>query len=391
MKSKKRLLPLGFIAVMAGLLIASVAGDPAGAWSVARQGWDHPTILAEALEDFLCQNLPFREELRGTALRLRMVGGAVQQDGIFLVEDGLIPDLVVTSDTTIHRANTRQILAAIKDASSPAYLMLIPTACAIYQDKLPSYVPLYQQRSYIESTYKQFYGSAVTVDAYNALLYSDSSYLYYRTEDNLAPLGGYALYQALAPRLGFTAKPLQQFAVSYDVHDYYGDLYARWGYGGVRPDVIATYRDVTGGHASRVLHWERFSQRSYGTLYPREAAATGRGTDILLGGYAPRVEIETQGARSSSLLVLGDRTAFAYLPFLAGHYQHITFLDLSLLTASEIAAFDPDDYSQVLFAYSLDTYLNTEHPAKAAELGKEGSCKSTRKEPPGLLGRGAPL
>ena len=275
MKSKKRLLPLGFIAVMAGLLIASVAGDPAGAWSVARQGWDHPTILAEALEDFLCQNLPFREELRGTALRLRMVGGAVQQDGIFLVEDGLIPDLVVTSDTTIHRANTRQILAAIKDASSPAYLMLIPTACAIYQDKLPSYVPLYQQRSYIESTYKQFYGSAVTVDAYNALLYSDSSYLYYRTEDNLAPLGGYALYQALAPRLGFTAKPLQQFAVSYDVHDYYGDLYARWGYGGVRPDVIATYRDVTGGHASRVLHWERFSQRSYGTLYPREAAATG--------------------------------------------------------------------------------------------------------------------
>lgn len=246
MKSKKRLLPLGFIAVMAGLLIASVAGDPAGAWSVARQGWDHPTILAEALEDFLCQNLPFREELRGTALRLRMLGGAVQQDGIFLVEDGLVPDLVVTSDTTIHRANTRQILAAIKDASSPAYLMLIPTACAIYQDKLPSYVPLYQQRSYIESTYKQFYGSAVTVDAYNALLYSDSSYLYYRTEDNLAPLGGYALYQALAPRLGFTAKPLQQFAVSYDVHDYYGDLYARWGYGGVRPDVIATYRDVTG-------------------------------------------------------------------------------------------------------------------------------------------------
>ncbi len=373
LKSKKRLLPLGFIAVMAGLLIASVAGDPAGAWSVVRQGWDHPTILAEALEDFLCQNLPFREELRGTALRLRMLGGAVQQDGIFLVEDGLVSDLVVTSDTTIHRANTRQILTAIKDASSPAYLMLIPTACAIYQDKLPSYVPLYQQRSYIESTYKQFYGSAVTVNAYNALLYSDSSYLYYRTEDNLAPLGGYALYQALAPRLGFTAKPLQQFAVSYDVHDYYGDLYARWGYGGVRPDVIATYRDVTGGHASRVLHWERFSQRSYGTLYPREAAATGRGTDILLGGYAPRVEIETQGARSSSLLVLGDRTAFAYLPFLAGHYQRITFLDLSLLTASEIAAFDPDDYSQVLFAYSLDTYLNTEHPAKAAELGKEGS------------------
>ena len=67
--------------------------------------------------------------------------------------------------------------------------------------------------------------------------------------------------------------------------------------------------------------------------------------------------------------MLGDRTALSYLPFLAGHYQKITFLDFSLLTASEIAAFNPDDYTQVLFAYSLDTYLNTEHPAKAGELG----------------------
>lgn len=370
MKSKKRLMPLGFIALMAGLLIAAVVNDPGGAWQVLRQGWDHPTVFAEALEEFLGQNLPFREELRGEALRLRMLGGGAEQNGLFLVEDGLIPNLTVTSDTTVHRSNTRRILSTIREADPPAYLMLIPTSCAIYQDKLPSYAPLYQQRSFIESTYKQFYGSAVTVDAYNALLYSDSSYLYYRTEDNLTSLGGYALYQALAPRLGFTAKPLQQFQVSYDVHDYYGDLYRRWGYGGVRPDTIATYQDVLSGSASRVLSWERFTQRSYGTLYPKEAAAVGDGMDVILGGYAPRIDITTEGGRSSSLLVLGDRTALSYLPFLAGHYQKITFLDFSLLTASEIGAFDPNDYTQILFAYSLDTYLNTEHPAKAGELAR---------------------
>lgn len=370
MKSKKRLLPLGFIAVMAGLLVAAIAGNPAGAWQVVRQGWDHPTIFTETLEDFLRQNLPFREELRGTALRLRMLGGGAEQNGLFLVEDGLIPNLVVTSDTTIHRANTRRILAAIEEASPSSYLMLIPTSCAIYRDKLPSYAPLYEQRSFIESTYKQFYGRAVTVDAYNALLYADTGYLYYRTEDNLTSLGGYALYQALAPRLGFTAKPLQQFMASYDVHDYYGDLYSQWGYGGVRPDTITTYRDVLSGSASRVLSWERYSQRSYGTLYPREAAAAGNGMEVILGGYAPRIDITTEGGRSSSLLVLGDRTALSYLPFLAGHYQKITFLDFSLLTASEIGAFAPDDYTQVLFAYSLDTYLNTEYPAKAGELAR---------------------
>lgn len=372
MKGKKRLVPLGFIVLILGLLIAAVAGDPAGAWKVVRREWAHPTVLAEELEDFLRQNLPFREELRGGALRLRMLGGSSEQNGIFLVEEGLVPNLSVTADTTIHRGNTRRILEAIEETASSSYFMLIPTSCAIYRDKLPSYAPIYQQRNFIESTYKQFYGSAVTVDAYNALLYSDSEYLYYRTEDNLTSLGGYALYQALAPRLGFSAKPLQQFMASYDVREYYGDLYTRWGYDGVRPDSITTYRDVLSGSQSQVVSWDGSVRRSYDTLFPSLEDGDGDGMDILLGGYAPRIDITTSGERTSSLLVLGDRTALSYLPFLAGHYQQITFLDFSLLTSGEISSFDPDEYTQILFAYSLDSYLNTDAPARAGDLGKGG-------------------
>jgi hypothetical protein len=366
---KKRLLPLGFMVILCGITLSAVLRDPDGAAGVLRRGWDHPAILAEALEEFLQENLPFREELRGGVLRLRMLGGSSEQNGVFLVEDGLVENLTVTGDTTLHRNNTRQILAVMERSSSPAHFMLIPTACAIYQDRLPEYAPLYNQRGYIDNTYKQFYGTASTVDAYNALLYSDSDYLYYRTEGSLTALGGYALYQVLGARLGFVPRPLSQFEIDYQVHDYYGNLYQRWGYGGVRGDVIATCRDTQGGTTSRVLNWERYGPKTYHTLYPREAAVSGDGLDVILGGHAPRIEIFTEGGRSSSLLVLGDRTALSYLPFLAGHYQKITFLDLSLLTASEIGAFDPDDYTQILFAYSMDTYLNTEHPSKAGELG----------------------
>ena len=369
MTGKKRLLPLGFMALLCGIALAAILRDPGGAALVLRQGWDHPAVLAEQLEDFLRENLPFREELRGTVLRLRMLGGSSEVDGVFLVGDGLVENLQVTDNTALHRANTRQILSVMERSSSPAYFMLVPTACAIYQDRLPEYAPLYNQRGYIENTYKQFYGTASTVDAYNALLYSDSDYLYYRTENSLTTLGGHALYQALGARLGFTPRPLSQFEVSFEDHDYYGSLYRRWGYGGVRGDVIATCRDVQSPAATRVLNWERYSQRTYHTLYPREAAASGDALDVILGGPAPRIEITTEGGRSSSLLVLGDRTVLSALPFLAGHYGKVTFLDLSLLTDSEIGEFDPDDYTQILFAYSMDTYLNTEHPAKAGGLG----------------------
>ena len=318
MTGKKRLLPLGFMLILLAITTSSIAKNPTAALDILRRGWDHPAILAESLESFLQENLPFREELRSSVLRLRMLGGASEQDGIFLVDDGLLENLSVTANTSLHRSNTRQILSVMNNTSSPAYFMLIPTACAIYQDRLPEHAPLYNQRGYIENTYKQFYGAASTVDAYNALLYSDSDYLYYRTENTLTCQGGYALYQALGARLGFTPRPFSQFEISYDFHDYYGSLYRRWGYGGVRPDIIATCRDTSESLPSQVLSWER--------------------------------------------------TAVSYLPFLAGHYQKITFLDFSLLTASEISAFNPDDYTQVLFAYSLDTYLNQEHPAKAGEL-----------------------
>ena len=372
MKNKKRLLPLGFIALILAIALGAVAGDPGGALRVLAQGWDHPTVMAEALEGFLRENLPFRQELREGVLRLRLFGGSAEENGLCLLGDGLVPDLKVGEDDTLHRGNTRQVLRAAQDSGAPTYLMLIPTACAIYADELPGYLPLYDQRGFIESTYQQFYGSAVTVDAYNALLYSDSDYLYYRTVDSLTPLGGYDLYRALAPRLGFTAAPLEQFEVTYLDHGYYGGLYDRWGYGGVRPDVVAVYRDTASQTASRVVNWERSGEKTYYTLYPEEAASSGDAMDVILGGAAPRIEIRTLGARESSLLVVGDRTALSFLPFLAEHYSRITFLDLSLLTSGEIARFSEGEYSQVLFAYSLDSYLTTDAPAKAADLALPG-------------------
>jgi len=50
--------------------------------------------------------------------------------------------------------------------------------------------------------------------------------------------------------------------------------------------------------------------------------------------------------------------------FLALHYKQVTFVDLSLLTQSEIADIDISDFDQVLLAYSVSTFLNTDIPAR---------------------------
>ena len=101
MTGKKRLLPLGFMSILFVIALSAFARDPAGAWDILRRGWDHPAILAESLEGFLVENLPFREELRGAVLRLEMLGGSAEQDGVFLAGDGLVENLVVTDRKSV--------------------------------------------------------------------------------------------------------------------------------------------------------------------------------------------------------------------------------------------------------------------------------------------------
>ena len=79
-------------------------------------------------------------------------------------------------------------------------------------------------------------------------------------------------------------------------------------------------------------------------------------TDIIFGGLSPVVTIDTVGPYSDTLLIIGDETAKSYVPFLVNHYARITIVSADRLTP-ELAEFvDPEEYRQVLFAFSVVTF-----------------------------------
>ena len=367
---KKRASVLLYISAVLVLSLGSLLLHPASA-ATALSTITDPTLFGTVMEDFYQHNLPLSGFLRDACLQLQMLGGAEEFNGIVLADNGLIENFEASSDPVLRRGNTDAVRQFAEAHGVPTYLMIVPTACAIYQEQLPARLNLYNQKRFIEETYRSLSGQVTAIDIYPTLYSSRNDYLYYRSDSRLTSLGGYTVYQTLAKRLGLT--PYQEFSIQRVSHDFYGDLYERWGYGGVKADILSLYHNLSAKRSYQVYHWDRYEERTYYELYPQEAAVSGQQDNVILGGHSPRIEITAVGAPTQKLLIFGDRNTLSYLPFLAPHYSQITYLDLTLLTQWEMEDLSADGYDQVLFACDLSSYINTDIFAGALSLASSDS------------------
>lgn len=324
----------------------------------------------DTLERRISDAFPFRDALRRAALRIALAGGQTEQNNIFISDEGLIKNVAEPNEQYLRR-NTDAVLRFSKQVQVPTYLMLIPTASAVLQQRLPPYAEIYNQKQLIEDVYRQMINKVMTVDVYSTLYSRRSEYIYYRTENNLTALGGYYVYSALGSRLVDRAgvQDFSRFNIEYGGR-FYGDLYRQTGYSGVRADILSMYRHATFSREYTVTHTGPNDNRVYHTLYPRHFIALGRPLDVYFGGVSAVTDIRTSTPYARSLLVFGDRTALAWLPFLTHHYERVTLVDLFQLTDIQAGELNLGLYDQILFAYSTETF-DTDIPQRALALAEQ--------------------
>ncbi|MEG2174543.1 MAG: DHHW family protein [Oscillospiraceae bacterium] len=298
------------------------------------------------------------ETLSQLAPSLLLLGGAKEQDGIFITRDYLLENITSGTDNPSDQ-NLAAIDTFLEDHNIPAIVMLIPTACAIKQQETPALAQLYNQKSLIASVYDHLSGKATTVDVYTELFAARDQYTYYRTASNLTGLGGYYVYAALVGRRGLVPRSLSQFEVEHLPQDYYGDLYSRSSYKSIRPDIITLYRFTRSTPQYQVMHTgEDGFLKSYYTLFPRHWAALGHPENVVLGGFSPRMDLFSSLADSDSLLIFADDTVLSYLPFLMIHFGRVTVIDLERYAPESLKLLDMEEYDQVMFAYSVGNFID---------------------------------
>jgi hypothetical protein len=317
------------------------------------------------INDAVTGRLRQSDLLEGLAPEVLRLGGAKEQNGIFITESGLIEDIPAGKEAVIN-ANVAGIAACIAGANTPASVMLIPTAAAVKQSELPANADLYNQKALILSVYSNLAGVAGAADAYAELFGAREETIFCRPSSQLTGLGGYYVYRALAARLGLAAHRLDEFEIENLESDFIGELVERSGYRRVQPDLLSLYRYTRASRVGTVTCWREGVPYTYTTLYPAHLEALGRPSDVLLGGACERLDIAYSAHRGNSLLLFADETAQAYVPFLATHYRRLTVIDPRIASRETLAAVDPADYDRMVFACSVRTFSQEEIFARFA-------------------------
>ena len=331
-----------------------------GAYAKLRQAAFSKDNRLVKLEQVALSYLPKQEALRRLRVEMGYWGGSKEQNGVFIGDNTLMKNLQ-PSQSEIITDNVSGMIEIAKTFDRPSYLMLIPTACAIQQSKVPyqRVTPLYNQRELIDRVYQQMSGSITAIDVYPTLFNHQNEYIYYRTDSSPTGMGGYYIYSIAAKKLGFSnVRGIEQFAVEHLDYSYLGDLYEKAPYYAVEPDRISAYEYARGFQSYTITHYDENGSRKYFSLYPQFKLAFGKSKDVILGGVSPVVDIQAGSSQNRRrLLVLGDDTMQSYLPFFLNHYSRVTFVNTAQVRKEYLSTLAQGDYNQILFAYSTDRFV----------------------------------
>jgi len=326
-----------------------------------------------AFESHVRARMPFEDAFGQIRRELYLLGGRRELNGIFLTESGLIRRIGPINDDIV-QANIGSVLSFADSLAGfgaddiiPVFVALLPSSAAILEESLPPFSNTINQRQFIEGVYSALLGRVSVISVFETLSGNRHEYIFYRTHDNFTSLGGYYIYTQLHMRmLGLAAPTLAAFDLSHPSNNFLGDLYHLSPYRGVHPDTITLFHWSSYNRQHIVTHTGPGGRRVYHTLFPEHMASLGRPMDVFLGGLSPVTDIYSSVPYERSLLILGDSTALAYAPFLANHYRRITIIDIF-----EPSAIAPDilarNYSQVLIAAGVDTFMTRELPAETLE------------------------
>lgn len=314
--------------------------------------------VADQVDDYLQKSLPFSNQFRKLGLEFRYRSGETKQKEIYISEKGLLRDIKtpLPAVTKQNNEDVIQLAEALREQDEEITLgvMILPSAPAILQQQLPRFSTPVNQRNQIENIYNQLTGKVTAVNTYSTLFEQREKYLYYRTEDTFTSLGGYYLYQEILRRMlsGEDALKQSDFEISYGP-EFRGSLYHQVPYQQIRPDQVMYFHYTGSFRSHHVTHWKEETEENYVSLYPRERRELG--WQSVLGGTGGRTEIKSSSTYHLNLLVLGDRSALSYLPFLANHYETITFVDVES-NPEQLATLQLEEYDQILIGVFVETY-----------------------------------
>lgn len=240
------------------------------------------------------------------------------------------------------------------------FMLISPTADAIYKDKLPMAAPVIDQLDYLDNYYNQVnnkIGEKINiVDVYFSLLQNKEQYLFFRNDHHWTTLGAYYAYEKLMDTMKIDPTTLDDYNKEVVSNKFEGSLCSESGYNSREDDIINIY--VPKDKDNQIVVNFEEEQRKSSSLYDSEKLKQKDKYQVFLGGNHPIVKIDTTSKEDKTLLIFKDSYANCFVPFLTTHFKKIILVDPRYYYEDIDNLIKDEEVDEILYLYNANTFFN---------------------------------
>ena len=306
----------------------------------------------DAFETYTNEQIPLRSVFVKCKAVCVWLTGSSENDGIAKGEDAYLFDKVPSVSDKLAR-NIAAIKGFVTSADRDVYIAIAPTSTWINEEKLPSGMPVLDERACADLLKKELEGEskAHIIDLYEPLMQHAGEQLYYRTDHHWTTKGAGYAYRAIAESMGLEAKDISRYE-RHEAYDFLGTHYAKYKGIFVVPDVIEYY-DVP-------IDALELEDKTVYDLIDADKLSGYDKYGAFMYGNDGRYVVRANKGLGKNLYIFKDSYANCLIPYLVMNYDNITVMDMRYFggnVSNELSA-DPD--ADVLLMYNW-TFVNEDN------------------------------
>ena len=282
------------------------------------------------------------------------LSGKLENNGIYFAADDSLIRRISQPDTVILDENIQYLREFANRTDVPVYFGLIPTASAVWQDRLPPGAPNADEKDWIGSLYSR--SGARNIDLLATLEDHSAEPIYYRTDHHWTSLGAFYGANAILSALGYDELVLSDYVPAAVSDSFLGTNYSSAGAWWTEPDTITAYVPEEG----RAVVSNFTGRDEPGRLYAPEQLQVKNKYAYFLGGNQPLCVIRSQ-AEGLKILLIRDSYSDCLAPFLSERFREVHLFDLRYNRLSVSDYIRDNDIDLVLVLYSFETYISDEN------------------------------
>lgn len=267
-------------------------------------------------------------------------------------------------------------LAGMVPEGTSVYCMPVPTRIGFLYAEISDTVKREDdffnswQQTFLDTVEERLRPEISVINLYEpfAEAYQAGQDLFFRTDKNWTADAAYLAYQRFCSASGNAAVALSAYGER-QIEGFLGSFYIATGAEVLRQnaDKFRYYQNDRTAACKVTLYSGGSAYKGY-SLADNAVADASDAYSVYLGRAGQRFRIESPCTSGKKLLVVGDGSAAAMMPFLIENYSEIQYIDIASYSNLFSELFASDSYHDVLFISYVTNTVKGEYPAHLAAM-----------------------